>query len=79
MTVKDELERARERAAADQQPSLLEELRREFPPELGFTVEQGEHFEVVDGELRIVPIVAVEWPEGRQQVVFYPESPKRPP
>jgi hypothetical protein len=78
MTVKDELERARQRAAAGKQPPPLEELRREFPRELGFKVECGEHFEFVDGGWRIIPIAEVEWPSGRQKLIFYPEAPKRP-
>ncbi len=52
--------------------------RQEIPPDLGFKVKYGEHFEFVDGEWRIIPIAAVEWPGGRQKLVFYPEAPKRP-
>jgi len=75
MTVKDEFEHARQRAAAGKQPPPLEELRREFPPELGFKIGYGEHVEFVNGKLRTIPIAEVEWPGG-QKAIFYPEAAK---
>ncbi len=57
------------------EPPPLDELRKDFPPELGYTVEHAEWIETVDGEVRRIPIAVVRGPGV--ELTFFPEAPAR--
>jgi hypothetical protein len=42
-----------------QTDSLREQLRRDFPSEAGFEVEEAVRFEVVDGKEELIPLTIV--------------------
>ena len=63
------------KGGASRQPPPLDELRKEFPPEKGFTVEHAEWVELVDGECRRIPIAVVRGPGG-VEITFFPEKPR---
>ena len=59
------------------QSALREELRRQFPAEAGFTVEEATWVEFVDGRQESIPALLVEG--NGLSLTFYSRQPKKPP
>lgn len=55
-------------------PALLAEVRKDFPPELGFEVSHAHHIAVAEGESRVVPITVIDHPETGQTIQLVPEQ-----